>query len=105
MIPAHYVWLAWAGAFFLSWLALYAVRPDLRRTMWAGSLLALPFGFSEPLFLGRYWSPPTLFNLARVAHFDLETFLFCFAIGGVAAVLFNAVTGRPLRWRAKTEQD
>jgi len=45
----------------------------------------------------EYWSPPSLFNLALRTGFDVESLIFCFGIGGVAAVLFNVTTGRRLR--------
>lgn len=60
--------------------------------LWS-SLFALPFGFSEFLFAGTYWSPPTLFDLARRTHLDLESFIFLFAAGGVAAVIYEGATG------------
>ncbi len=74
MIPEHDVWLSWSLLFVASWVVLYAAFPPWRPAMRWGSLLALPFGLSEPLFVGRYWMPPTLFNLAKLTHFDLEMF-------------------------------
>jgi Lycopene cyclase len=105
MIPDRYVWLAWAGSFLVPWLVPFGLFPRHRIVMWRASVMAVPFALSEPLFLGRYWAPPTLFNLAGTAHFDLESFVFCFAIGGVAAVAFDVVTGRPPRFRLKTVRD
>jgi hypothetical protein len=58
MIPVRYVWLTWAGLFFLVWLALFAGYRRYRFLMWWSSLLALPFGFSEPFFLLHYRRPP-----------------------------------------------
>lgn len=74
MIPDTYVWLLWSCSFLVPWLALCAAFPRYREAMGWSSIMALPFGMTEPLFLGRYWDPPTLFDLARKAHFDLETF-------------------------------
>jgi hypothetical protein len=105
MIPIHYVWLAWSGLFFLIWLALFVLYPRYRLLMWWSSLLAFPFGLSEPFFLMHYWHPPSLFNLTRTVHADLETFVFCFAIGGIAAVGYHVVTGRPLLLQPRTGQD
>jgi len=73
--------------------------------MLCSSLLAVPFGFSEPFFLLHYWHPPSLFNLTHTVHADLETFLFCFSIGGTAAVGYHVVTGRPLVLRPRTARD
>lgn len=95
MIPDRFVWLVWSSTFLLVWLVLYGVYPPGRLVMWRASLLALPFALAEPLFVGSYWNPPSLFDLARTQHFDLESFLFCFGIGGSAAILFNVVTRRP----------
>ncbi len=105
MIPVRYVWLTWAGLFFLVWAVLFARYRSYRLLMWWSSLLALPFGFSEPFFLLHYWHPPSLFNLTQTVHADLETFLFCFSIGGIAAAGYHVVTGRPLVVRIRTPQD
>jgi hypothetical protein len=42
-----------------------------------------------------YWNPPSLLELARRTGFDIESIIFSFAIGGVGAVLYNALTHRP----------
>ena len=96
MIPVRYVWLTWAGLFVAVWLALFIACRRYRPLMWWSSLLSLPFGLSEPFFLMHYWHPPSLFNLTNIVHADLETFLFCFAIGGTAAVGYHVVTGQGL---------
>lgn len=57
----------------------------------------MPFGLTEPLFVPRYWNPPSLFDLAQRSGFDLESLIFCFAIGGVGVVLYNIVTRREER--------
>jgi len=62
--------------------------------MWWASLFTMPFGLTEPLFVPRYWNPPSLFDLAHRTGFDLESLIFCFGIGGVGAVLFDLLTGR-----------
>ena len=54
-------------------------------------------GFSEPIFVPKYWDPPSLFDLAQRTGFDLESFIFCFAIGGIGTVLYNAFTHSELR--------
>jgi hypothetical protein len=57
----------------------------------------MPFALTEPLFVPRYWNPPSLFGLAQRTGFDVESLIFCFGIGGVCAVLYNIVTARDLR--------
>lgn len=64
-------------------LVLYAVRRDLRRSMfWVSAGTAL-LGLTEPLFVPRYWNPFTVFDLARRTGFDIESLVFSFAIGGI----------------------
>lgn len=64
----------------------------MRRT---SAFMAL-FGLTEPLFVPAYWNPPSLFELARRTGFDVESFIFSFAIGGIGAVLYNGLTGREM---------
>jgi lycopene cyclase-like protein len=96
MIPDQHVWLVWSSAFLLPWLVAYAVFPQQRKAMVWTSLITAPFGLTEVLFVPAYWSPPSLFNLARTTGFDIESFIFSFGIGGLAAVLYNLLTGRTL---------
>lgn len=51
----------------------------------------MPFGITEPLFVPEYWNPPSLFELAQRTGFDIESFIFSFAIGGIAAVIYNVI--------------
>jgi len=92
VIPAQYVWLVWASAFLAPWIVLYAKFPDQRRAMVWASLFTTPFGLTEPLFVPEYWNPPSLFDLANRTGFDIESLIFCFGVGGIAAVLVNAAT-------------
>lgn len=92
----RYIWLAWASAFLLPWILLYAVFPVHREAMWKTSAVTSLFGLTEPLFVPEYWNPPTLFDLAQRTGFDIESLIFCFAIGGVGAALYNVLTGRAL---------
>lgn len=62
--------------------------------MWWASLFTAPFGLTEPLFVPEYWNPPSLFDLAQRTGFDIESLIFCFAIGGIGAVLYNVFTGK-----------
>ena len=87
----HYVWLIWSSAFLLPWVLLYALFPQHRLAMWRASLVMAPFGLTEPLFVPEYWNPPSLFELAQTTGFDIESFIFSFAIGGIAAVLYNVI--------------
>ena len=92
----HYAWLIWSSAFLLPWLLLYARFPRHRTALWWASVFMAPFGLTEPLFVPEYWNPPSLFELARRTGFDIESIIFSFAIGGVAAVLYNIITRKRL---------
>ncbi|MBX3173517.1 MAG: hypothetical protein KF709_03850 [Gemmatimonadaceae bacterium] len=94
MIPTQLVWFSWSVAFLVPWALLYWRFPAHRRAMWRSSLLTTPFGLTEPLFVPEYWDPPSLFDLAQRTGFDVESLIFCFGIGGVAAVLVAALTRR-----------
>lgn len=87
----HYVWLIWSSAFLLPWIALSALNADERRVMWRTSLVTAVLGLTEPIFVPAYWNPPSLFGLAQRTGFDIESLIFAFAIGGIGAVLYDAV--------------
>ena len=89
----HYVWLVWSTAFLVPWILLYVLYRRHRIAMWRTSAFMALFGLTEPLFVPAYWNPPSLFELARRTGFDLESFIFAFALGGIGAVLYNGLTG------------
>lgn len=93
----RYAWLIWAASFMLPWALLFIARPALRRPMLWASALTAPFGLSEPLFVPVYWNPPSLFDLAQRTGFDVESLLFCYAIGGLGVAGYRALAPTPLR--------
>ncbi len=93
MLPDQYVWLGWASAFLVPWFILYFTYPVHRKAMLWASTFTTPFGLTEPIFVPEYWSPPSLFDLAIRTGFDIESLIFCFAIGGLGVVLYNVVSG------------
>jgi hypothetical protein len=93
MISNHYVWLAWSLIFLALWGFMFAIFLNERRKLWQTSLWTMPFGLTEPLFVPRYWNPPSLFDLTQRTGFDIESLIFCFAIGGIGAVLYDLLTG------------
>tara|TARA_R110000787_G_scaffold79284_1_gene173391 strand:+ start:160 stop:564 length:405 start_codon:yes stop_codon:yes gene_type:complete len=97
MISENYVWLVWSSAFLVPWIIAYLVFPAHRQVMIWTSLFTMPFGLTEPLFVPEYWSPPSLFDLARRTGFDIESLIFCFGIGGIGAVLYNLLTRQRLQ--------
>lgn len=63
-----------------------------------------PLGLTEPLFVPEYWNPPSLLELAQRTGFDLESLIFSFAIGGIGAVLYDALARRELRSMSHAER-
>ena len=79
--------------FLAIWMILYFIRNDLRREMLFSSLLSAPLGLTEIFFIPWYWNPKTLFNLVP----GIESILFAFSVGGIAAVLYEIILNKHLR--------
>lgn len=73
------------------WVLLYWLKKDSRKIMLPVAGFTFLFGFTEFLFVPEYWLPPTLFNLAAKTQFDIESFIFSFAIGGIGGVIYSLV--------------
>jgi hypothetical protein len=71
----------WAVVFFI--LKMKHRTRDIREMLWASFACGL-LGITEPLFVPEYWDPPSIF---RIWRWDAESFLFCFGVGGLAAVI------------------
>ncbi len=61
---------------------LWRSKEQLAEFWWASLVCGL-LGFTEALFVPEYWDPP---SVLKVGRWDLESFLFCFTIGGITAV-------------------
>ena len=61
----QYVWITWSIIILAIWFVLYIARHDFRKVMLRMSLITMPLGLTEPLFVPEYWFPPSLFNLAE----------------------------------------
>ena len=59
-------------------------RRGMLHELWWGSITCALLGFTEPLFVPEYWNPPSILKFGR---WDFESFPFCFAVGGISAVL------------------
>jgi hypothetical protein len=72
-------------AFWLLTLVIVRIRgnTDNWHEFWWGSLVCALLGFTEPLFVPEYWDPP---SILAYRDWDFESFVFCFAIGGISAV-------------------
>ena len=73
---------------FIIWLIIFLFNKGIRKEMFWISLFTMPFGLTEPLFVPEYWNPPSLFNLAAITGFDIESLIFSLAIGGIGSVLY-----------------
>ena len=90
-MPVQYVWLVWSLFGLVIWFLVFMFNRNLRKEMLWASILTAPFGLTEPLFVPEYWNPPSLFNLAERTGFDIESLIFSFAVGGLAAVLYETI--------------
>jgi hypothetical protein len=94
MSPEYqYAWLVWSSAFLVPWTLVYWLAPSRRRMLRVSAATSV-LGLTEPIFVPRYWNPPSLFDLASRTGFDLESLIFCFAIGGLASAAYDALAGR-----------
>jgi len=84
-------WLTFSLILLAIWLLIWVSKSRLRKEMFWVSLFTMPFGLTEPLFVPEYWNPPSLFNLAAKTGFDIESLIFSFAVGGIGAVLYEAL--------------
>jgi hypothetical protein len=96
MISDKFVWLAASSSLLVSWVGLFGCFRYYRRPMVWVSALTMPLGLSEAIFVPAYWNPPSLFDLAKTTGLDVESFIFCFSIGGVGAVLYHIVCDHTL---------
>jgi hypothetical protein len=100
------------------WAVLYYIRPDVRKDMLWSSwyfLFIITLGFVAMKFTMHvsaaesinpgYWSPQSLFDLnAQTGGYSIEDAFFMFFIGGIAAVLFEEVFRRHVRYRRITQK-
>lgn len=92
----QYVWFIWSLIILAVWAVIYLLKGDSRKDMLKMSLITMPFGLTEPLFVPEYWFPPSMFDLAEKTGFDIESLIFSFAIGGIGIVLYNLISKRGL---------
>jgi hypothetical protein len=83
---------------FIPWLILFLMRKDTRKEMLIMSVLFGFIGFLvEPIFIVDWWHPLTITN----TPIGIEDFLFGFALGGVAAVIYEEVMKKKLNPRRR----
>lgn len=59
------------------------------------SILFLPFGLAQALFVPDYWYPQVIYKFFGL--FDIESLLFSFFMGGIAATLYQELFNYHLR--------
>src|SRR3989344_9697184 len=87
-------WLVFSLILLGIWLIIFLLKKSIRKKMFLVSLFTMPFGLTEQLFVPEYWDPPSLFNLAATTGFDIESLIFCFAIGGIGSVFYEMIVKR-----------
>jgi hypothetical protein len=89
----HVEWFTWSLILLVIWgIIRYRLKShEIKRDMLVVSSWTSLLGLTEPLFVPAYWSPLSLFDLARNTGFDIESFIFSFAIGGIGFSLYMTV--------------
>src|SRR3989338_3858783 len=93
-----YEYLIGSLVFVGIWIILCLIRKDLYKEMLFCSFLCAPLGLTDAIFIPWYWNPGiilkiNLFNLT----FSMEGLIFSFAIGGIAAVLYQVFFKKHLK--------
>ncbi len=89
MISYQYSYLIGSLAFLLVWIVLFLWKKRIRKEMLMMSILVAPLGpISEFFYFKDYWNPDILVN---IFGFGIEDMIFAFAIGGIAAVIYEEI--------------
>ena len=89
-----FFYLIWVLIFLLIWLFLFFRRKDTRREMFLVSLLFGVGGVAcEKTNIQDWWQPLTITG----TRIGIEDFLIGFAIGGIAAVIYEEIYHKRLR--------
>lgn len=86
-------WFFWSLILVAIWAVVYVLlrSKESKKEMLLVSLWTTLLGFTEPFFVPSYWNPPSLFDLAHRTGFDIESFIFSFAIGGIAVAIYERI--------------
>lgn len=86
-------WFFWSLILLVVWLIIYLLLDyrEQRKRMLVVSLWTSLLGITEKFFVPAYWNPPSLYDLAHRTGFDIESFIFSFAIGGIAVLLYDKI--------------
>lgn len=89
----QFAYLVGGVIFFLIWVLFFSIRRDLRTEMLVMSIFAAPLGLFDFWFVPKYWKPETLFHLPV----GIEGLIYSFCLGGVTAVIYQAIAKRTPR--------
>ena len=93
----RYFYSIWTLIFFFIWFALYIHRKDLRKEMLFVSFIFGIAGIaSQYIYLKDWWKPMTLTGTA----IGIEDFLIGMFIGGIAAVIYEEIYKKKIRFRS-----
>lgn len=87
--------------FIFIWGLIYYSAERFRKKMLYSSLICMPFGALDILFIPEYWHPPSLFGLTP----PIESFAFAFLFGGIASSIYEFSTSRKLEEIGKEERN
>lgn len=88
----RFAYLIGSAGVVLIWLAFWFQADTARRkVMLQVSAITGLTGFAEPLFMSVYWDPPSVFDLNDRIGFDIESVVFTFAGGGIAAAIYTVL--------------
>ncbi len=86
-----YEYFLWDVSIGILWLVAFVSNSQLRIKMLWSSLLALPIGITEMYFIPSYWAPQTLFDFGLKYHVAIESFAWCFFLGGLASFAYEGL--------------
>jgi hypothetical protein len=89
-----YIYFYSSIVLLIFWLFFFFKLKNYRSEMLIVSTVSLFGAFLEPFFLVGYWTPNSLFDLNLKFGFDIESFLFSFACGGIVVGLYNFFWGK-----------
>ncbi|MEK7116961.1 MAG: lycopene cyclase domain-containing protein [Patescibacteria group bacterium] len=97
-IPFRFAYITLTIPFLIIWLILFFVRKDTRKEQLRMSYIVAIIGpISELIYFKDYWFPQSVFPIF-INKFPLmiEDILFGFAIGGIAAVIYEVIFRKQL---------
>ena len=99
VLDFKYAYLALTIPFIIIWILFFIFSKKTRFEQIVMSLLLAPAGpISEILYFQDYWRPESILftNIGSVRIF-FEDLLFCFLVGGVGSVIYEAIFRKHLR--------